>query len=84
MFFYERVYWGARGFMDRLFSGKPKASPSDIAAVPAKAASGSPEGQPAQMPQPRTAANQGAAAPAQTPAGSAVNPLMQRVPVTAS
>ncbi len=82
MFFYERVYWGARGYIDRLLSGKPKASPSDTAAA-GKATSGAPAGPPAQMPLPPTVANQGTAAPAQTPAGSAVNPLMQRVPVTA-
>ena len=83
MFFYERVYWGARGFIDRVFSGKAKASPSDIEAAAGNAASGSPAGPPAQMPQPPTVANQGTAAPAQTPAGSPANPLMQRVPVTA-
>ena len=82
MFFSERVYWGARGAIDRLFSAKSKAFPSDTAAA-AKAASGSPEGQPTTAPQ-SSADVKKEAAPAQTPAGSAVNPLVQRLPVTAS
>ena len=27
MYFYERVWWGARGFLDRLFSGKAASAP---------------------------------------------------------
>lgn len=86
MFFYERVYWGARGFLDRLFSGKASAS-SPSTAAEGKAALAAPEDQPQPTHQSPHVAGQQAgqqASPAQSFAGSAANPLVQRVPVTAS
>ena len=83
MFFYERVYWGARGFLDRLFSGKPSASSPPGTATDGKAPSATPEVRKEQTQQSPPAAGQQAVDPA-GPAGSSANPLIQRAPVTAS